>query len=364
MTTGPSAWPSTSVAGASPSSIRALRVRAAQLLADLTIPIVSPHNHHMAPSKSAGDEAAVRTFAKLAEQARLARQHYDELLVSDPGASDEELELARVVAVEAEKARDRAAAALKSQAPGAPGRDRAQTGSPRQAAGTAGRAGQREYVAEVLGVLGSPVRTTELVLAMRQLFARPLSTAQLTQLRREEIRLYDRAHGGTGAVPRPWYVVPCLSADTLAATPGTYALSTWPLADRLVTPYAPQMWTTRAATSFATFLRNAGREPPPGVTHGPGLLVADRSGLESAPEGGYALLRVLLRGTSGGRHPATVQLGDIVPTLEHDCAKLHERHLHACDDAVTRMQTLILRDPRVALWGLPRPAAAEGSDSG
>ena len=283
--------------------------------------------------------------------------------MSDPGASDEELERARVVAVEAEKARDRAAAALrKYQAPGTPSRDKTKPGSLRQV-GAAGRGGQREDVAEVLGVLGSPVRTTELVLAMRQLFSRPLSTAQLTQLRREEIRLYDRAHGGAGTVPRPWYVVPCLSADTLAAAPGTYALSTWPLADRLVTPYAPQMWTTRAAANIATFLVNTGPEAQPGATHEPGLLAVGHTGLEPASDGVYALLRVLLRGTSSGPASSTVQLGDIVPALEHDCAKLHERHLRACEDVVTRMQTLTLQDPKVALWGLPRPAAAEGSNS-
>lgn len=336
----------------------------ADLGAPLDIPITYPYSTHM----TSGDPTAnANAYAELAEAARAARARYDALLV-DPAADPNDIEFAFAMAAEAEKARDRAGRQLaRKQAPAQSAqRSVRQSGSregqddnglslplrPAMSGNTEGfvTAGrQREQVADVLELLGAPARTPTVIAAVRHVHARELTAAQLVQLRREEQRQYRRAREEGGlATLRPWYLVPCLSADTLTAAAGTYALSTWPVVDRFITPYAPQLWVAHSVHNLSARLLRSPRQA----------------------DGLNELLRTLLRGTSWGhnRHATDVHhsgdqsmgqwLQSVIADAAADAEHLQHQHQRAAIDAQDRLAALAERDPAVPLWGVPRPSEA------
>ena len=319
---------------------------------------------------ASGDPTA-DAYAELAEAARAARARYDSLLV-DPAADQSDVEFALAMVNEAEKARDRAGRefARKRAAVQAPPRSVRQSGSQEgrddngppilaftpsmsgktEAFVTAGRQLQRDQVADVLELLGAPARTPTVVAAVRHMHARELTSAQLVQLRREEQRQYRRARDEGGfATLRPWYMVPCLSADTLTAAAGTYALSTWPAVDRLITPYAPRLWVAHSARNLSATLLRSPRQA---------------GGLNE-------ILRTLLRGTSWGYkgHATAVHQSDkrsmsqwlqgVIEDASADAEHLQHQHQRAAVDAQDRLAALAERDPAVPLWGVPRPSEAQ-----
>lgn len=329
----------------------------------LDIPINYPQNTHM-PS---GDPTA-DAYAELAEAARAARARYDALLV-DPPADPNDVEFALAMATEAEKARNRAARELTSKRAAAQSPQRSvrqsgsrgghDDGSPPMLAlmpamsgktedfVTVGRQLQREQVADVLELLGAPARTSTVIAAVRHVHARELTSAQLVQLRREEQRQYRRTRDEGGlATLRPWYIVPCLSADTLTAAAGTYALSTWPPADRLITPYAPRLWVAHSVRNLSATLLRSPRQA----------------------DGLNDLMRTLLRGTSWGyqRHATDVRHSDdqsasqwlqsVIDDTAVDAEHLLHQHQRAAVDAQDRLAALAEQDPAIPLWGVPRPA--------
>src|SRR6266567_1431500 len=335
----------------------------ADSIVPLDIPIIYPHDTHMTSGDSTAD-----AYAELAEAARAARARYDALLV-DPVADPNDVDLALAMAKETEKARDRAGRELARKRAAAQSAQRSvrRSGSRRgrddkgpstlalrpatsdkTEAFTVGRQRQREQVADVLELLGAPARTPTVIAAVRHVHARELTSAQLVQLRREEQRQYRRARDQGGlATLRPWYLVPCLSADTLTAAAGTYALSTWPAVDRLITPYAPRLWVAHSVRNLSATLLRSPRQA----------------------DGLNELLRTLLRGTSWGykRHATDVRqsesasqwLQSVIVDAAADAEHLQHQHQRAAVDAQDRLAALAERDPAVPLWGVPRPSEAQ-----
>jgi len=289
-------------------------------------------------------------YRHLIKQADVARRAFDELLLAagegevDPAA----LEMARARAEDLERLRARAArrlAAAHRRAAMHEGPPMASlSASPRPTASIGGHVeaiARRDQVGAALDLLGAPTRTAELAAAIAALGGPYLSPAELTQLRREEQRQWDRAvKADSAALLRPWYVAPALSAETLAAAPGTYTLSSWGLIERLITPVAPRLWAARAAANVAR-------------------------ATAAAPEREQALrplLARLARGTPWGHAvwAETADLLEIAAAAAQDAEQLGDRHAMLAAAAVDRAASLSEQDRAVVLWGLPRPKAAEG----
>jgi hypothetical protein len=268
-------------------------------------------------------------YRRLTERAQAARAAFDALLL-DPGANDQELEMARAHADDLEGLRKTAARRLAATRTRAAGRTPAVESTSDPVAGTGSR---RDAIGTALDLLGAPARTADLAATVAALFGSHPTAAELTLLRREEQRQWDRARRSDAATIRPWYIVPALSADSLAAAPGTYALSTWPVAERLITPVSPRLWAGRAAANVA---RAA-------TTH----------------DELRGLLGRLARGTPWA---ATVWSGagldEIAAAALSDAAEVARTQVGAIADAEGRLASLADRSPNVVLWGVPRPTAA------
>ncbi|MGC9670615.1 hypothetical protein ACNTMW_29230 [Planosporangium sp. 12N6] len=114
----------------------------------------------------------------------------------------------------------------------------------------------REQVHNALTLLGAPA-TPKLVIAVHEaFFAGEIVGARLTSLRRDEERSFR-------AAPRlrPYYLCAALTADLLAPARGLLAVSTWPLARRIVGPLSARVDFLTAAIRVAEQVaRNAGGE--------------------------------------------------------------------------------------------------------
>jgi hypothetical protein len=308
-----------------------------------------------------------REYAELVESARLARQQYDERLL-DPNCPGDELADAADAAAEAERARDRVAQALLKAA-----RDRAHDGTTPRALKAAFSAvpparrqshvdgTQQELVSDTLNVVAVPCRGPDLAAFVLARTGRKLSPAQLNQMRREGQRQYDNA-AGKPELLRPWYVVPCLSADTLSPASGTYSLSSWPDTDRLVSPYSPRLWAARGAANVASALvrRHPGMPVLPFTEIGERLLASDDSHNATTDWSttSVALLQILmrlLRGNKWGRDGLLIDLARAASDAGREATQLVDLHHDASRGAVTRLVNLATRAPEVRLWGKPRP---------
>jgi hypothetical protein len=347
---------------------------------------------------AAGQEKELaRRFAAAAVRAEQARRRFDQLLL-DGSVSDAELEVAERALADATGPRDRLARELRTARrtgggprgegppprwdmvawqPGtgaAPGQltvleMKTGQGKTEQFAQLAAyqHASQRELVGEVLTRLGVPLRGPDLSAHVALHSGRRLTPAQLTQMRREERRRYS-----TGAHRperlRAWYVVPCLHPTTLTAATGTYSLSTWPLADRMVTKYSPRLWATRAAAAVATDLLSAGTEEillgdtdqPPAITppHGD-------SAVQEGAERSVVLLARLLRGQPWGRHGGHLDLARVVTEASAQVEALGRAHREVVAEASLRLGAAAGDEPDVLLWGrTPPEAGATGGAPG
>jgi hypothetical protein len=287
----------------------------------------------------------IEEYRGLVQQADEARRAFDELLLAagDGDVDPEALEIARARAEDLERVRARAARRLtlaRRRAAAHEGPQR--TSRPGESIGGHVEAGaRREQVGAALDLLGAPARTAELAAAVAALGGTYLSPAELTQFRREEQRQWLRAvNADSAALLRPWYVTPALSAQTLAAAPGTYTLSSWGLIERLITPVAPRLWAARAAANVAR-------------------------AAAVAPEREQALrplLARLARGAAWGHAvwADTPDLFDIAAEATDEAERLEDRHAKLAAGAVDRAESLGEQDRAVVLWGLPRPKTAEG----
>lgn len=333
-------------------------------------------------------DALGRQYAELAEQARLARSRYTELLL-DPDTTDDELEDADRDAHEAERSRDRVARQLRTARnrllhgePSTPdtGSAAADAAGPSRTRATRGpdpgargqrvdalldlgqqlrdaplqmgrrRPVQHALVGETLSLFGAPLRGPELSVHVQLLTGEPLTSAQLTQMRREERRRYD-----TGAdrpeLARPWYVTPCISGETLTPATGTYSLSTWALVDRMVSRHSPRLWAARAAANVAAALLPLGH----------GQFVIGHQQAERDRQGTLiAILTRLLRGNEWGRTGTLVDVEQVAADADTEASALADQHAQDVSAALDQLDAVAARAPEVRLWGVPRPEQVRG----
>jgi hypothetical protein len=94
----------------------------------------------------------------------------------------------------------------------------------------------REQVHHSLTLLTVPAAPKLIIAVHEAFFPGELVAARLTSLRRDEERSFRVAPFG-----RPYYLGPALTADLLAPARGLLAISTWPVATRMVGPLSPRV---------------------------------------------------------------------------------------------------------------------------
>jgi hypothetical protein len=94
----------------------------------------------------------------------------------------------------------------------------------------------REQVHHALTLLTVPAAPKLIIAVHDAFFPGELVAARLTSLRRDEERSFKVAPYG-----RPYYLCPGLTADLLAPARGLLAISTWPLATRMVGPLSARV---------------------------------------------------------------------------------------------------------------------------
>jgi hypothetical protein len=307
-----------------------------------------------------GDAEDIERYLRLAEDAEAARRHADGLLFQ--GAHALVLTEAQAKAEGLEGMRQRASRQLALQ------HAASQVGSKSPPARHASR---RDQVGASLGLLRAASRTVEVIDAVDALGGLPLTPADLVQLRREERRQWTRARQPqTSAVERPWYIAPALSADTLAPARGVYALSSWPIRDRLVTPVASRLWATRAAANVA---RAVAEDPE---QHDPRLRkLLDRLAQSAPVEGGrwlsgaYGTGKSLFlmgdplqatytfSGGAGTRGSSSflARLVELAQQAEDEAVPLAAQHAEMTAEAERRADRLSEHDSSIAIWGAHRP---------
>ncbi|TQS42565.1 hypothetical protein [Cryptosporangium phraense] len=114
----------------------------------------------------------------------------------------------------------------------------------------------REQVHQALALLGAPA-APRLIVAVHEAFSGgEVPSARLTSLRRDEERSYRSAPHA-----RPYYLCAALTHDLLAPSRGLLAISTWPMATRIIGPLSPRVDFLTAAIHLAEQLQ---RIPDPG----------------------------------------------------------------------------------------------------
>lgn len=110
----------------------------------------------------------------------------------------------------------------------------------------------RDQVVRTLRLASRPVSARLLADLARARFGYSIETVKLSSLRRDELNSWLQAHSGHGRTAmRDVYVVPALTYDRLAPVRGTLALSSWPLADRLIAPASPRVDMLKITGSIA-----------------------------------------------------------------------------------------------------------------
>ena len=102
----------------------------------------------------------------------------------------------------------------------------------------------RSHVAEALDRFGATARTREIAAFVETVSGRRIPVRGFSSLRRDERRSWERKN-------RSMFVVPALDAVTLTPTRGRVCLSTWPIANRLLTPLAEHADTLTAVERVA-----------------------------------------------------------------------------------------------------------------
>ncbi|MFI5914917.1 hypothetical protein [Dactylosporangium sp. NPDC051541] len=94
----------------------------------------------------------------------------------------------------------------------------------------------REQVHHALTLLAVPAAPKLIIAVHDAFFPGELVAARLTSLRRDEERSFKVA-----PYNRPYYLCPALTADLLSPARGLLAISTWPLASRVVGPLSARV---------------------------------------------------------------------------------------------------------------------------
>ncbi len=116
----------------------------------------------------------------------------------------------------------------------------------------------REQVHQALTLLGVPTAPKLIVAVGEAFFSGEISSTRLTSLRRDEERSFTVA-----PFSRPYYICSALTADLLSAARGLLAVSTWPIADRIVGPLSPRAGFLTSAVRVAEYIE---RLPDPSPT--------------------------------------------------------------------------------------------------
>ncbi|MFC7527588.1 hypothetical protein [Actinoplanes sp. GCM10030250] len=107
----------------------------------------------------------------------------------------------------------------------------------------------REQVHQALTLLGAPA-APKLVVAVHEAFATgELTPTKLTSLRRDEERSFQSAPHA-----RPYYLCAALTADHLAPARGLIAVSSWPMATRIIGPLSLRVDFLTSAIRLAGYL--------------------------------------------------------------------------------------------------------------
>jgi hypothetical protein len=110
----------------------------------------------------------------------------------------------------------------------------------------------REQVHQALTLLGAPA-APKLIIAVHEAFhVGEMVPARLTSLRRDEERSFRSAPHS-----RPYYLCSALTADLLAPARGVLAVSTWPMAARIIGPLSPRVDFLSSAIRLAEQLGRA-----------------------------------------------------------------------------------------------------------
>jgi hypothetical protein len=126
----------------------------------------------------------------------------------------------------------------------------------------------RDQVIRGLRLGGRPLSARLLADLARARYGDAIATPKLSSLRRDEAASWTAAYTGTGRTPvRDVYVVPALTFDRFAPVRGTLALSSWPLADRIIAPASPRVDMLHVTLAIAAECDAA----PPGAPWLPGL---------------------------------------------------------------------------------------------
>ncbi|GLX00578.1 hypothetical protein [Microtetraspora sp. NBRC 16547] len=93
----------------------------------------------------------------------------------------------------------------------------------------------REQVHQALTLLGAPSASRVIVAVNDAFFAGRVAATQLTSLRRDEERSFR-----SSPYARPYYLCAALTAELLSPARGLLAISTWPVAVRIIGPLSPR----------------------------------------------------------------------------------------------------------------------------
>jgi hypothetical protein len=104
----------------------------------------------------------------------------------------------------------------------------------------------REQVHQALTMLTVPAAPRLISAVHEALFSRPIASARLTSLRRDEERSFR-----TAPFARPFYLCAALTADLLAPARGLLAVSTWPMERRVIGPLSPRVDYLTAAVQIS-----------------------------------------------------------------------------------------------------------------
>jgi hypothetical protein len=105
---------------------------------------------------------------------------------------------------------------------------------------------QREQVHQALTLLGVPAAPKLIITVYQAFHAGELVAARLTSLRRDEERSFRAAPHA-----RPYYLCSALTADLLAPARRQLAVSTWPMANRIIGPLSSRVDFLTAAIRLA-----------------------------------------------------------------------------------------------------------------
>jgi hypothetical protein len=181
----------------------------------------------------------------------------------------------------------------------------------------------REQVYEALSLLQVPAAPRLIATVHEAFFGAAFPTTRVTSLKRDEERSFK-----TAPFARPYYICAALSADYLSPSRGLLAVSTWPLAKRVIGPLSPRVDFLTAAIRIAEALERI-PDPPSSAW---GLLARFAASIPGASQGNPHS-----RGPhSRGHGHATADPAAVRGAAEAELAVHHDADARTRQDAADR----------------------------